>query len=639
MHMSGALYKPAIVVAGAREPVSFTQYPGHRYLATDGCLPCAATTACWHCAIDTCTDLVDGKEKTPRCVDLITPADLTRALEMYYRGGRLKKGVPCAKPKLKNIVKAPVAIPKVPSVDVAKYGMTFGGGCITEPDWEFMQQVIRDHGVRRVLEFGTGLSTLLMTDLGIDVETYETMPGWVDRIRAINPKSNINLWDGVNLDLGDKRYDMVFVDGPAGGRSREASTRIAAEHAPVVLVHDAGREWEKLWQEKYLHGKFSGPGKGGSRCHLWIRDGGAVKTEPITGVCSVEKRQTEGESGQGTCADDRGTTRPAGGKSVKIVSTARGWGGCARSVTTIMKFLTAAGHRVEFIPFRNKVASREYGEFLRQHPEIRVTETYDTVREACDVLFVYADDYVWEFGKPEVADIFSGLGAERKVMMLNYRRGSVGSIPWTQGWDKYMFLNSSQEQELLKILPGVRTKVLPPCTELEAFLAVQPKYDGMLHIVRHSSQGDTKFASSIADEIDTVLHRAGATIDMLPGPSFVQSRNRFTKHPRTDKPEVIAQFLAMGNIFWYSLPDGYMDMGPRVILEAMAAGLPVVADNWGGAPDRVTSDCGWICGSKDEMVKVLLNVDMTELEYKGMAARARAIDEFVPQRWIDEVLS
>lgn len=623
MHLSGALNKPSIVVAGAREPVSFTRYAGHQYLSTDGCLPCGIN-ACWHCNIDTCTNLVMGTEKTPRCVDMINPEDLTRALNNYYIGGRLKKGVASDKPKFKNVVKTPaiVPVPDKPTIDIVKYGFAWGGGCITDQDWDFIKNTIEKNNIKTILEFGAGLSTLLMMELGLKITTYETNQGWIDKIKSLNPDCNIRLWDG-NSEIDLMPYDMAFVDGPAGGVNRELSTHIASQCATVVIVHDAGRTYEKMWQDMYLKGRFSGPGKGGHRCHLWVKDSGGAT--PIGATPKAEVAEAS-------------VMRPHN-KFIKVVSTARGWGGCARSVTTIMKFLVQAGHSVEFIPFRNKVSSREYLEFLRQHPEIRVTENYDTLPESCDILFMYADDYIWEFDSPDIGDIFSNLNASRKIMMLNFRRGKVGEITWTQNWDKYMFLNSTQERELLKVHPGVKTKVLPPCTELHEFLQVTPDYSGSLRIVRHSSQGDVKFPKTIGTDIaDILASRPDSIIHMLPGPSFIQSTNRFIKHPRTDNPAVIASFLAGGSLFWYSLPEGYMDMGPRVILEAMASGLAVVADNWGGAVDRVTQETGWLCRSKAEHLEVIKHVTYAELKQRGEAARERARAEFIPERWIEEIL-
>lgn len=645
MHLSGALYKPSIVVAGAREPVSFTRYPGHRYLATDGCIPCAATTACWKCDINACKMLteVDG-EKTPQCVEMIKPDDLTAALKQYYTGGRLVKGQISAKPKFKNIVPTPpkkveVVVEKRPDAAAAevdpvkKYGLGFGGGSLTDKDWEFIKDVIAQYKIKSVLEFGAGLSTLLLNDHVEQVYTLETSQAWANKISAIKPVK-IGLWDGVTTPAMTKdRWDMVFVDGPAGGASREWSTAFGALSADIVIIHDAGREHEKKWQEKYLKGTFEGPGKGGHRCHLWVKASKLasipVKTPAITPQNEAERPVP--------------CIRPLKpGKHIKIVSTARGWGGCARSVTTIMKHLLAAGHHVEFIPFRNSIGSREFRDILAGDlKDVEVTLDYNSIPEnACDVLLMYADDFIWEFGKNPIVDAaFENIGAEKKIMMLNYRRGEVGKVAWTQGWDKYMFLNSTQEKELLKVLPGAKTKVLPPCTELEEFFKVKPNYNNNLRIVRHSSQGDTKYEKeTFPGQVSRILNeRRGSEIHLLPGPSYLSAGGRLFKYPRVADPGSIAAFLSQGNLFWYSLPNGYMDMGPRVILEAMAAGLPILADNWGGAIDRVTPECGWLCDTKPEHVEILAGVTCAQLKTMGEASRERA-KTFDAAAWVKEIV-
>ena len=608
MHLSGGLGKPCIVVAGAREPVSFTQYPGHRYLATDGALPCGVK-ACWHCDIKTCEALVNG---IPKCVDLIKPEDLTRALRYYYDGGRCSKDKPIKK-EFKNVVKAPVAETKKDSPVPVVEGFEYGGGSLTREDWAFLEKSIRENDVKSVLEFGAGFSTVLLNRAGVKVVTYETNQAWIDKVKRIEPKCDVRPWDGVSsFDPGV--FDMSFVDGPAGGRNREISTRIASGSCRVVMVHDANREHERNWQEKYLKAGFKGPVKGGSRSHLWVKTAqNGAETSP-------------------------GRVIPAyTGKHIKFVSTARGWGGCARSITTIMKKLLDAGHKVEFVPFRNAVTSREMQDWVSR-TGIEVKTGYGTLKEHHDILVVYADDFVWEFKTPAMAEVFENVNADRKIMVLNYRRGGVGEIPWTKGWDKYLFLNSTQQNELLKLIPDARTKVLPPCTDLGEFFKVEPVFDS-LKIVRHSSQGDTKFANPGAKvEIESVLEsRQDAVIRMIPGPSFVPAQDRFTKLGRVDSPELLAKFLGGGSLFWYSLPKGYMDMGPRVILEAMAAGIPVLADNWGGAVDRVTRECGWLCGSKEEMLEVIKNVTPDELKAKGRAARERA-KTFCSESWVDEIV-
>lgn len=659
MHLSGALYKPAIVVAGAREPVSFTQYSGHRYLATDGCLPCSIN-ACWHCDIKACTQL--NSKNQPMCVDMIQPEDLTRALRSYYVGGRLQIGTASEKPKqFKNIVNTPeVIVPveeKIPETDIKKYGMEWGGGCITKEDWDFIRQTIKDNNVKTVLEFGTGLSTLLMAELGVKVTTYETMEGWIKKIKELNPKADIRLWDGITLpeSVMPNKFDMAFVDGPAGGKTRENSTQLASQLSDLIIVHDASRPNEMKWQEKFLKGKFFGPGGGGRRCHIWakspdvkmeLRKGSPLYTQDKVATAQKQAilapKEAQGEAIVVKAAPCIPCSAPkAGKKFIKFVSTARGWGGCARSITTLMKFLLKEGHKVEFIPFRNSIGSLEFRQYIKDFlPGLVVTETYNSLKESCDVFFMYADDYIWEFGTPEIVETFSNLNADRKIMMLNYRRGKVGEIPWTRGWDKYMFLNSTQEKELLKVHPGVLTKVLPPCTELEEFLKITPKYNTNLRIVRHSSQGDTKFdKDNFPKEVEAILNgRQDSEITLLPGPSFISSNGRFKKVPRTASAAEIARFLGTGNLFWYSLPQGYMDMGPRVVLEAMACGLPVLADNWGGVVDRVTEECGWICNTKEEHILVAKEVTSEILEERGKAAKQRAVDEFRPEAWIKEIV-
>ncbi len=616
MHLSGGMKKPCVVVAGAREPVSFTRYAGHQYIATDGTLPCA-TSACWHCDIKACTNPVTvNNEIVPKCVDMIKSEDVTRYLRRYYEGGLLSLDKPSAKGKV-NLVKTPrlVTVPTPVPSSVNTYGLTFNGGALTENDWAFICQTIDQYKVKSVLEFGSGLSTLLLNDRLKNVVTYECSKGWIDKLAKLKPGMNVRLWDGVTIDT-DEHFDMAFVDGPANDKPREHSTKLGSERAKVVIVHDAGREWSKKYQEQYLANGFDGPIKGGHRCHLWVK-------------------KNDGQLLQSNIVNSREAS-----KSIKFVSTARGWGGCARSITTMMKMLLADGHKVEFIPFRNSVGSSEFQACLKNDlKDVRVNLSYDSLKEPCDVLVVYADDYVWEFGKPEVAEWFSGIKADKKIMVLNYRRGPVGQAEWTKGWDKYIFLNSNQERELLRFIPEAKTRVLASCTDLTPFLSVTPNFEDMIRIVRHNSQGDSKFSKNFGDELANVHDsREDLTISMMPGPSFIQPGNRFKKVGKTADPKAIASFLASGNLFWYSLPEGYMDMGPRVIIEAMAVGLPILADNWGGAVDRVTPECGWLCNEKSEFVNIVKNITLDELKQKGAASKQRAIDEFRAENWIKEIV-
>ena len=96
--------QPCVVIAGGREPAQWEAYPGHQFLHTVGALPCAATGGCWR---SRCQKVGDGDEKdrkglcthpvsvgagmvVPKCMDMIRPHDVVRAIERYYEGGVLE---------------------------------------------------------------------------------------------------------------------------------------------------------------------------------------------------------------------------------------------------------------------------------------------------------------------------------------------------------------------------------------------------------------------------------------------------------------------------------------------------------------------------------------------------------------------
>jgi ADP-heptose:LPS heptosyltransferase len=92
--------RPCVVIAGGREPAHWEAYPGHQFIHTIGALPCCAESGCWK---DRAFRLNDGDERDqpahlctnvvdrlPRCMDLISPAEVIRKIEMYFSGGAIR---------------------------------------------------------------------------------------------------------------------------------------------------------------------------------------------------------------------------------------------------------------------------------------------------------------------------------------------------------------------------------------------------------------------------------------------------------------------------------------------------------------------------------------------------------------------
>ena len=96
MHVAAAVERPAVIVAGGREPVQWNAYPKQHYLHTVGALPChdmqgKVGGACWryrtvplgnHPILDrnTCERPIGG---TPECMTLIRPADVVSLIRRY----------------------------------------------------------------------------------------------------------------------------------------------------------------------------------------------------------------------------------------------------------------------------------------------------------------------------------------------------------------------------------------------------------------------------------------------------------------------------------------------------------------------------------------------------------------------------
>ena len=89
--------RPCVVVAGGREPAQWEAYPHHQYIHTNGALLCCDNGGCWKSRVRPLGDgdradapgnlCVDVVGPLPRCMDMITPADVIGRIERYFQGG------------------------------------------------------------------------------------------------------------------------------------------------------------------------------------------------------------------------------------------------------------------------------------------------------------------------------------------------------------------------------------------------------------------------------------------------------------------------------------------------------------------------------------------------------------------------
>jgi len=232
-------------------------------------------------------------------------------------------------------------------------------------------------------------------------------------------------------------------------------------------------------------------------------------------------------------------------------------------------------------------------------------------------------------------------------MVVNYRLGKIGNVEWTRDWDRYLFLNSSLENEFVasylrknkESIVSVSTKSMAPPTDLSEYFKNEVIYGEKLRLIRHSSQGDTKYPKNFNQIVGRILDEVkDVEIHLMPAPSFLAISDPRVFSYKRNQPSVV-NFLEHGNCFWYILPEGYHDQGPKVIMEAQASGLPVIADNHSGAVDRVGMGNGYLCNNIDEHIEAMkLMNDPNVRKLFGENARKKAEKDYHPDLWIEEII-
>jgi hypothetical protein len=315
----------------------------------------------------------------------------------------------------------------------------------------------------------------------------------------------------------------------------------------------------------------------------------------------------------------------------KMVCNAHAFGGGERSAVWIANKMLLEGCDVHLIPGRG--VSREFSMSLSPH--VKLDSQEHPLTEPCDIMMLYTNDMTGAFDSRY--KLLENVDAGKKIMVLNYRLMQAGLTEWSKQWDRYIFLCSDMEQEFKKLVPESNSMVLPPPVDLQPFLDVDlGSLDKTLHVVRIGSQGASKYPDNIRDIVEQIkgVHES-ARFTLMGGHKSLDDLDYVDQYPEYSRP--VLDVLKRGAVFWYILPEGYIDNGPRVIMEAMAAGLPVIADNHGGAKDRLTDECGWLCDSIDDHVAVFGEINGKICVEKGRAARARAGD-FKPEKWVEAIL-
>jgi hypothetical protein len=101
--------------------------------------------------------------------------------------------------------------------------------------WELIKSYILTHEITSVLEFGSGVSTILLNNLGVDVVSYETDPIYLRKVKSYNLANvEFRLWDNEKADI-NQVFGLSLVDG---AMPRVNQLSYAIRHSRYIAIDD-----------------------------------------------------------------------------------------------------------------------------------------------------------------------------------------------------------------------------------------------------------------------------------------------------------------------------------------------------------------------------------------------------------------
>lgn len=313
------------------------------------------------------------------------------------------------------------------------------------------------------------------------------------------------------------------------------------------------------------------------------------------------------------------------------------YGGGERTALAIMNAMHDQGYKIELVDVTGGM-NKEFKDHSPQKTIIYDRIDYNIIHDT-DISFFHVNDSLWRLKMSKIDDTIYDwwVKANRKIISVNY---SVFGLYKYQNADVFICQSELLKQSLvaelsLKPEDSNLITVLKPPSDISSLLKIDFRNFNNFRFIRHSSQGDTKYVNNINEQIDRIMSICkNANFYFMPAPSFLQPRITGVYDFEFNDID-IDKFLSIGNIFWYIVPKNkFIESGCNAVIEAMAAGLPVLCNNNGGLIDIVTNDIGWICHNDNEMYDIISKLTIDEVNKKGIAAREKAKQIANIKQWI-----
>ena len=105
--------------------------------------------------------------------------------------------------------------------------------------WKLIKKYLIEKEITSVIEFGSGISTILFNSFGIDLVSYETDPIYLREIKSYNLANvEFRLWDNSITNVG-KTFGLSLVDG---AMPRTNQLKYAIAHSRYIAIDDFNDE-------------------------------------------------------------------------------------------------------------------------------------------------------------------------------------------------------------------------------------------------------------------------------------------------------------------------------------------------------------------------------------------------------------
>jgi len=353
------------------------------------------------------------------------------------------------------------------------------------------------------------------------------------------------------------------------------------------------------------------------------------------------------------------------GKEINVLASLSSKGGGEQSICKIVELLRGSGWKVNFHPWESIHDNYQDIELVH-HSFIGNMEAH--MKSGLPLLF-YANDQIGKF-------VDEGQGIVDKssalIVGINYINSKLPKSQWLAKTGKLkavIFQNNEKRAEFERDQIGFdNTKLITlfGAIDLNKYLEVCPRErkkgeplvilkhclgDYRKYVTKESESGGEKihlWQKNIIKERDVKFY--GRLLKSIKNIrfEFMEAHKELIEEFK-DEPRMVfhkwnamdvGDFLGCGHIYLYRTSNKWRDQYPRVVAEALAAGLPVLSEPRDGTKDRQDfGNIGFSCIDFDGFLYAIRLLQRKEnyRHHMGMRAKDWARVNLDPRRWVSVI--